>query len=778
MTPAETLEKLALKDKIALLAGADFWHTTAVPEHGIPSVRVADGSSGIRGTRWFEGVRGAALPNGTAFAATWDRKLIRQAGVLLGEECRAKGVHCWLGPTINIQRSPLGGRGYESYSEDPYLTGILASQVIAGCESTGVIATIKHFVCNDQIAARDAPAGAMMASYNKVNGIHVSEDKRLLDDVVRKEWKWNPLIMSDWYGTYSTIAAVKAGLDLEMPGPTLCRGSLLDLAVASQVVKQSPLDDRARRVLEFVDRASKIDVSPTEQGRDFPEDRELNKQLAQNSIVLLKNENNIFPVPKDVRKIALIGSHIKDSSMNSTGATALVPYYTIHPYKAILAKLSSGTEVLYEVGAHTHKMLPLIHGRLIKDLELVLSNQRHSDPARTIAGRIPMSKTFFQLLDYGTLTGDFTPDEDGDWDFGLAVYGLAKFSLDDQVIIDMTEHQKPGESFLKRGSAEEIRTYTVKAGQTYKLHIEFGTASLSPLCDLADGNVNFGGGGARLGAIPHISAKDAIEQAVKAASEAEYAVICTGLSGEWETEGSDRTNASMDLPTNVDELIARVAAVNPRTVVVNPWDGGNKTGSSIADVLFGDFNPCGKMPISWPKRLQDNPTYLNWGSNGGRVLFGEDIFVGYRWYDAMEIKPLWHFGQGLSYTTFALSNSRLSTEEDFEDGKPHFSVAVTIENSGSVAGAEVLQLYVSALDSTVKRPVRELHGFDKVILQPGEKKEVSIDLDKYAMSYWDEKEDAWCLEKGRYQRTILGSACKQPSQVSTFTNKGPHLCPF
>ncbi|KAI5456496.1 putative beta-glucosidase H [Mariannaea sp. PMI_226] len=812
--PKEILLKLSTSEKISLLTGLDFWHTVPIPEHDIPKIRLSDGSSGIRGTRWFEGVRGAAIPCGTALAATWDRELLRQAGRLLGKECQAKGVHCWLGPTVNIQRGPLGGRGYESYSEDPHLTGILASEIIRGCEETGVISTIKHFVCNDQehdkcslnalvteralreiylrpfqIAARDANPRALMTSYNKVNGEHVSESKRLITDVVRGEWGWDPLVMSDWFGTYSIAPALNAGLDLEMPGKTEVRGKLAELAVATRLVSRSILDERAYRVLQFIHQATLTPVSTKEQERDMPEDRKLNRALAQSSVVLLKNDHSILPIPKTLKRIALIGSHMKDAAVHSTGATALEPYYTVHPFDAINEKLPADVHISYEIGAYTHKLLPILDNKLAGNIQLRLYNDPHSVVDRKVIDCIPMRKAFFQLLDYvnsglnqqifyGQLLADLRPNTAGLWQFGLAVHGTAKLFLDDELVIDNATAQTPGTTFFNKGTVEETGARQLEAGKTYQVRVEFGSASTSFMVAKEDSSVAFNGGGLRLGTIQSIAPEDAIERAVKAANQADYAVICTGLNGEWESEGFDRDN--MDLPDNVNRLIAKVARVCPNTVVVNrtgmpvtmpwasdvpaimqAWYGGNESGSAIADVLFGDFNPCGKLPVSWPHKLQDNPAYLNFGSTKGRVLFGEDIFVGYRWYDKLKRQPLWSFGHGLSYSTFSFSASSVSLGKAAESEKPSVVASLKVKNTGVLAGAEVLKLYVSAPDSITNRPLKELHGFHKVFLEPGEDLEVSIKVDQYAMAFWDESENQWCVEKGNYQLLIEGSSNEQ-----------------
>jgi beta-glucosidase len=547
-----------------LTTGADFWHTFAIPKHNVPSVRVSDGPNGIRGTKFFAGVPAACLPCGTALGATWDKDLLKEAGALLGKECMAKGAHCWLGPTINIQRSPLGGRGFESYSEDPHLSGILASSIITGIENTGVVACVKHFVANDQeherravdtiitpralrevylrpfqIVARDASPGAMMTSYNKINGCHVSESKELLEDVVRKEWGWDPLMMSDWYGTYSSAKAIIAGLDLEMPGKTRYRGAAVEFAMSARVLKQSTLDIRARRVLQFVQQASKVTVAKVEGSRDYPEDRALNRKICANSIVLLKNEENVLPLPRTMKKVALIGSHMKVPSLNGGGSASLLPYYTVSLYDAITKRLGPDVEVVYEIGAYAHRMLPVLDSRLLNNAEIIFFNDHSSVEGRVSVGKEPLASTNFQLMDYNknpklnfelfyaSVEADFVPDFTGTWDFGLTVCGTANLYIDDELIIDDTTVQRPGEAFFGRGTAEEYGSKQFIAGKTYKLRIDFGSYNTSKVRGV--GIVSFGGGGARVGANPRSSVEETIEQAAAAAKDADYAILCTGL---------------------------------------------------------------------------------------------------------------------------------------------------------------------------------------------------------------------------------------------------------
>ncbi|KAI9376197.1 hypothetical protein BJX61DRAFT_531032 [Aspergillus egyptiacus] len=793
------LANISDQDKIALLSGIDFWHTHPIPEFNVPSVRVTDGPNGIRGTKFFAGIPAACLPCGTALGAIWDRELLQRAGELLGDECIAKGAHCWLGPTVNMPRSPLGGRGFESFSEDPYLAGVAAAAMIKGCESKGIIATVKHFVGNDQeherravnvivtsralreiylrpfqIVARDSRPGALMTSYNKINGKHVVEDPKMYD-LIRKEWGWDPLVMSDWYGTYTTIDSTNAGLDLEMPGVSRYRGKYIESAMQARLIKSSTLDARARKVLEFVQRASRTKVSEVEKGRDFPEDRKLMRTLSASSIVLLKNEENLLPLPNSARKIALIGSHVKTPAISGGGSASLKPYYAVSLYDAVREVLPNA-ELMYETGAYAHNMLPVID-RLLSNAVIHFYNEPMTKLDRKCLGTEPLPTTAFQFMDYklaglnralfwATLVGDFTPDASGIWDFGLTVFGTANLYINDELIIDNTSNQRKGTAFFGKGTVEEIGSKNLVAGETYKIRVEFGSANTTTM--KATGMVNFGGGAANLGASLRMDAEEMILRAVKIAADADYTIICTGLNQDWESEGFDRPH--MDLPAGIDKMISRVLDVAAdRTVIVNQsgtpvtmpwadhaksivhaWYGGNETGHGIADVLFGHVNPSGKLSLSWPSDVKHNPAYLNYASVGGRVLYGEDVYVGYRFYEKTGREVLFPFGHGLSYTTFTVSSEASISPDTFTPGNS-LTATVRIKNTGKVAGAQVLQLYVAAPSSPTPRPQKELHGFEKAFLQPGEEKEVCIKMDQYATSFWDEIEEMWKSDAGVYE---------------------------
>ncbi|PYI03555.1 putative beta-glucosidase H [Aspergillus sclerotiicarbonarius CBS 121057] len=799
-----TISKLSLHEKISLLSGCDFWHTTALPHHKIRSIRFSDGPNGIRGTRFFAGVPAACIPCGTALGATWGKELLYQAGELLGKECIAKGAHARLGPTINIQRSPLGGRGFESYSEDPYLSGALASCSIRGCQSTGVQAVVKHFVCNDQenerravdtlvtpralreiyarpfqIAARDAEPAGLMTAYNKDNGCHVSESRELLQEMIREEWGWDPLMVSDWFGTYSSEKAITAGLDLEMPGKTRYRGSLIEFAVASRLITEATINKSVRRVLKFVERARQLEVADEEGSRDCPEDRKLLRQLAANGAVLLKNEDAILPLtPKNGATIAVIGSHAKYTPINGGGSASLDPYYRVSILDGIKRAVGDGVSIHWEMGVFAQKMLPIVDS-LISHPEnpaggvIRFYNEPWDGPATTreLICQEPLKDLYFQLMDYNrnpklnydlfyaTVETDFVPDVSGLWEFGLTVCGTADLYVDNKLVIDNTNNQIAGEAFFRKGKKERVAEISLQAGQSYRLRIEFGSAKTSRLMQV--GVVSFGGGGARLGAKPVSDVHEGIRKATEAAARADHVIVCVGLNSDYESDGHDRQH--MDLPPNVDELVKRVLEVHPNAVIVNQsgtpvsmpwtstaksilqaWYGGNETGNGIADVLFGEVNPSGKLPLTWPVQMEDNPSYGNFGAVSGRVLYGEDIYVGYRHYDLVKKRPLFCFGHGLSYTEFELGQLEIAGNQ----------IRLAVTNTGPRNGATAVQIYISARNSSVPRAPRSLVAFEKVSLEAGTSQLLTTSVDKYATSFWDESESMWRDEVGEYEIQI------------------------
>jgi len=767
------------------------------------------------------------LAKGTGLAATWDTTLVKRGGALQGDEAIAKGASVILGPTTNMQRSPLGGRGFESFSEDPYLAGAMSAATIKGIQSTGVAATIKHYVCNDQedqrqsvdsilteralreiylmpfmIAEKESRPDCYMTAYNKVNGVHASENPRLINEILRKEWGFDGLVMSDWYaglkilsqypltmnrfGTYSTTEAIKAGLDLEMPGPSYIRGKLINQALGCGKLSPPEVDARVREVLKLVKKVQPLGIpeNAEETTIDSPETAATLRELSSNGLVLFKNEGNVLPFKKD-KTTAVIGPNAAYASFCGGGSASLQPYYAVSPLEGIRSKVP---EAQYELGAPAWKSVPLM-SRVTKTKEgqIGLTMKVFVEPPsvtnRKAVDEVFVNKSDILLVDYKhplvktylywlELDGTFTPDETAEYEFSLACAGSGKIYVNGEVVVDNETNQRPGNTFFGSGTAEEIGTLKLEKGITYNILTKFGT--FPTMSFTTPGTTGFGSGGLRIGLERKAELQSEIERAVKLAKEVDQVVLCAGLNAEWETEGHDREH--MDLPPGTDALIQAVVAANPNTAVVlqsgtpvtlpwvhqvpaivQAWYGGNETGNAIADIVFGDTNPSGKLPLSFPIKNEDNPAFLNYKSERNRAIYGEDVYVGYRFYEKTNKQVAFPFGHGLSYTTFELSDLTV------DDNGVEIVMSVSVANTGKVDGAQVVQAYVSQQMPSINRPKKELKGFSKVCVKAGETAKVDIVMSKkYAASFWDEGRDAWVMEKGAFDVLVGDSSANTP----------------
>ncbi|OHW91882.1 beta-glucosidase k [Colletotrichum incanum] len=802
----QVIEDATLAEKISLLAGSGFWHSTPLPQHDVPAIKCTDGPNGVRGSRFFNPVPALCIPCGSGLGATWNPELIEQAGQLLSKECDAKGAHVWLGPTVNIIRSPLNGRGFESFSEDPYLSGMLAAAIIRGVQSRGTLAALKHFVANDQetekmaidvcmsdralreiyllpfqIALRDSSPRVVMSSYNKIGGLHVSENPKILQDILRSEWGFDGLVMSDWYGTYSCEASLNAGVDIEMPGPSRYREKEALAAVFSGKVHHHTIDERARKVLQFVNDASAAHVGEEETMRDVPEDRTLNRRLAGESIVLLKNSMGLLPLNSmSCDEVAIIGPNADLPSACGGGSASLRPYYTSSVLEGIRDSLPTTARIHHEPGVYGHVLLPAFTENSVcsdgeqPGITIELFNEPHTVKDRKAFDHLTLPDTSYQLMDYKhsemketffmSMRAHFVPKHTDTYEFGLATYGVSDLYINDELVINNSTEQTPGGMFFGKGSAEKRATYEMKAGERYRLRVEAGSASTSKV--KGGSLLAIPGGACRLGGSRKINPKEGIRRAVDLAKKCQYTFVVAGLNADLEKEGKDRE--TMDMPPHVDDLIEAVLSAQPNAIVViqagNPvsmpwrhnantmlhsWYGGNEAGNAVADVVFGRINPSGKLPMTFPARLEDNPAFLGFGSDNGKVYYSEDIFVGYKWYEKRRMEVAFPFGHGLSYTSFHISDLRLSSSR----------AEVNIKNTGKVAGAEVVSLYIrystKAPKSRFARPLRSLVGFEKTFLGPGEAKRITIPIDKYSTATWDEKRNSWCCEKGTYTASIV-----------------------
>ena len=802
------LSRMTLEEKTSMLAGADLWHTTPVERLGIPAIKVSDGPIGARGANESTGPTSAAFPAGVALAATWNPALVERVGRALAQEVKAKGAHILLAPTVNIHRSPLAGRNFECYSEDPYLSGRMATAYIMGLQSQGVGACIKHFVCNDseferltmssevgeralreiylrpfQIALREAHPWAVMSAYNKINGTWASENDYTLLDILKGEWGFDGLVISDWFGT-NTPNVVRSGLDLEMPGPARWMGTASG-AVKTGAVSEAAIDDKVRRLLRTLERAGAFEHPKleAEQALDRPEHRQLAREAAAEAIVLLKNHADILPIDLSRRgSIAVIGANAHWAAVMGGGSAKVHPHYVVTPLEGIRQR-TGAAKVGYAIGCPMHKNPPLFDAAWLRsednaqgltvryfDNRVLIGEPVHTAVTSRMelvwfGGKLP------HINDTGNfslrLNGTFVAPAAGVYILSLASVGQSRLFLDGQPIIDLWEAAAAELQVFE--STARTAEVTLRAGQACRLVVEFAAQPGTIWRNL------------RLGCMPPLPA-DPLGEAMALARDSDVAIVFAGLTTEWESEGYDRPD--MALPGDQARLIEAVAVANPRTIVVlnsgapvdmgwldkvaavlQAWYPGQEAGNAIADVLFGDVNPSGKLPTTFPVRLEDTPAYINYPGENGRVLYGEGLFVGYRYYDKKDVTPLFPFGHGLSYTSFAYRNLSLPVP-GYAAGLP-IRLSVDVENIGARPGQEVVQVYIRDVRSRLVRPEKELKAFAKVRLAPGETRTVTFTLDEDALAYYDPSQPGWVTEAGEFE-VLVGSSSRDIRLTGAF----------
>ncbi len=786
----ELVDRMTLEEQVSLLSGEDFWSLPAIDRLGIGKLRVTDGPNGARGGgSLIGGVKSAAFPVGIALGASWNVRLLNEIGTALAEEVKSKGAHVSLAPTVNLHRSVSNGRNFECYSEDPILTASLAVGYIEGLQGQGVSATIKHFAGNEseierttisseidertlrelylvpfEWAVKRGGTWGIMSSYNKLNGTFTSENPWLLDQVLRQEWHYDGVVMSDWFGSHSTAPTVNAGLDLEMPGPPRDRGEKLVAAVEAGEVSREILRARVLDVLRLMERTGALDDHSewVERADDRAEHRALIRRAGAEGAVLLKNAGELLPL-SGAGKLAVIGPNARVAQIMGGGSAQLNPHYRVSPWDGLVAALGEA-RLSYAAGATNHRFEPLLRGGFTAEY---FANEALSD-APVFTETLEEAQAFWigrvgggkvdPLHFSARLTGRFTPGASGEHRVGIYSAGFSRVLVDGRLVADAWTNWTKGRTFFEEGCDEVVGTIQLEAGRSYEVVIEFVTKPFATL-----GLAAFAAGiGLPLG-------DAAIAEAVAAARDAEVALLFVGRNGEWDTEGSDLD--SIVLPGRQDELVAAVAAANPRTVVVlqtggpveMPWLGevaavleawypGQEAGNAIADILTGAAEPGGRLPQSFPVKWADNPTNSQdreiYPGLDGKVRYEEGVFIGYRHYDRHGIAPLFPFGYGLGYTSFA--QSELEVEASGFEAGGKVSVSVTVENTGRRAGSEVVQVYVSAPDATVERPAKELKAFEKVYLGPGERQRVTLELDERAFAYYRTEAQHWLVEPGRY----------------------------
>jgi beta-glucosidase len=788
----DLLSKMTLQEKIEQLVGNGVY-TKDNSRLGIPGFKMCDGAIGVR----YE--KTTAWPSGDGMAASWDTIMMNKIGIAVANETRGKAQNVVLGPCINIHRMPFGGRNFESYSEDPYLTARLAVSYIKGIQSKNVIPSAKHFACNNaewermkisaivddralneiylpafKAVVKEAHVWCIMSSYNKINGVYASENEKLQNQILKKEWGYDGFVVSDWDATHSTVGAALGGLDIEMPQPVFF-GKLLDSVNAGKVSKEI-IDDKVRRILRIKFRAGLFETPLKRDSTlvNTKENQELALEAARKGIVLLKNENNILPLDrKKIKSIAIIGPNAAVARTGAGGSSHVDPVYSISPLEGIKKKVAGAINLYYAEG---DKYLPPKHADAI-DTKYFFTDENRSEQG--------LKGEYFDNIDFKGKPVVVRMDKNIDFNFrdeapvvgqpkdnfairwtGVLVspspkkYKLylshddgLRFWLDGKLLINKWVHPCSDNDtidvFLDQNKphAIKIEYYDLQMGASVKFAWDHDMKQ------------------------EKIDNSPMIAEAVAIAKKSDVAVVFAGLSQQYESEGTD---VDLNLPGSQNELIKQVVAANPNTIVVlnggcpmlvNEWIDkvpgfidalylGQETGTALADVLFGDFNPSGKLPFTYIMDLKDNYALKGYRDKSLIQPYSEGIYVGYRYYDQYKVAVRYPFGFGLSYTQYDYSNLKIK-----KTGNEAFEVSVDVTNSGKIDGSEIVQLYVSENHCPVDRPVKELKAFSKVFLKAGGTKTLTMKLNENAFAYYHPITKKWTVDSGIF-RILIGKSSR------------------
>ncbi|MEP7313066.1 MAG: glycoside hydrolase family 3 C-terminal domain-containing protein [Pseudomonadota bacterium] len=800
----QLLSTLTQREKILLMSGGSSFGTASLTRAGIPALNLADGPNGVRSN---DDEQATAFPTGVALAATWDPDAAQAMGEAIGREARALGVHVLLGPNVNIQRTPLAGRNFETYSEDPFLAGKLGVGFVRGVQSQGVGTSPKHFVANEQelerlrgssnmdmrtlreiylapfeMIVREAKPWTVMASYNRLNGVYVTDNAPLLRGILKGEWGFDGVLMSDWGAVHSTAEAANAGVDLEMPGPPRYFGSALYQAARVWQVEQGVIDEAARRMLRLIVRTAALDTkslagrAASRSATSSDANRAAALRVAEEAIALLKNERGLLPLDRaKIKRLAVIGPNADVPLIQGGGSASVVPSRFPTPLAALQDLAKSGVAIRYAQGVDNDLLPPPADYRLFspdqvrkqQGLKFAYYNSGDFTGSPTLSGvEINFDKTMIgsKLPQMSARwEGWLWPQRDGRYEFSLAARGLRSLQIDGKEIIgEKTGTQLPADSdFVAAGKLASI---TLAKGRGYRIRVDYVSGP---------GSFHAMHLGMRL-------PEPSLDEAVQAARDADAAIVMVGVSRTSESEGRDRRD--MELVGRQNELVEAVLAANPNTVVVlhngaplalpwvdkapaiiEAWLPGQEGDRALARLLFGEANPSGKLPFTFPRRIEDNPSYLHY-SGGRDANYGEGVFVGYRYYDKKKVAPLFAFGHGLSYTQFEYSNLRVPVNV----AAAPIEVSVDVRNTGKRAGTEVVQLYVADEATTdVVRPAKELKGFARVTLAPGESKTVKFSLSARDLAYYDVHVKDWISTPGAYSIHV-GSSSADIRQKQAF----------
>jgi len=782
----DLLSRMSLEEKIDLLGGTGF-ATKPNKRLEIPELKMSDGPLGVR---WQ---KSSAFAGGIGAAATWDTSLVDRLGSAIGRELKVHGRDFILGPCVNIARLPLGGRNFESFGEDPYLTSRMAVCYIEGVQKENVAATVKHFAVNNQefergfvdvkiseralneiylpafkAAVTEAHSLAIMSAYNKLNGPYCSENDYLLKTKLKDEWKFGGLVMSDWGAVHSTIPTANGGLDLEMPTGEYLNNKTLDDAVKNGIVSEQTINDKIKRILTVIFKLGLFEHQHKENAAllNTKENRDISLQIAREGIVLLKN-NGILPLNTNkIKSIAVIGPNAAFARTGGGGSADVTPIYSISPLIALQKKIGSKVKINYAPGVHLENngipieskyfSLPTDSGNGLlgeyfknENLEGQPSFTRNDSKVDFDWG-LESPKVGFPREHFSVRwTGFLQVEKSGIYDLDFVSDDGVRLYLDDSLIINnWTEH----------GATVNSYSTNLEAGKKYKVKIEYYQ----------------GLGGAVAKFCWRNTVDNLLKQATDAAAKSDIALVFAGTSDQYESEGKDRDD--LILPEKQDELISEVVKANKNTIVIlttgspvlmdgwkdkvegilETWFAGEEIGNAIADVILGNYNPSGKLPITFPKRWEDCSAFKTYKAQDSISEYSDGIFVGYRHFDAANIEPLYPFGYGLSYTNFEFND--LKVQEFTKENTHYFKVSLNLKNTGKLSGAEVVQLYVSAIDPKIERAPKELKAFRKISLGSGETSRVEFNINKNAFSYYDTGTKQWVTDPGKYEILVGNSS--------------------
>jgi beta-glucosidase len=792
------LNEMTLEEKIDLLGGTGF-ATKQIKRLGIPELKMTDGPLGVR---WGES---SAFPAGISMASTWDTALINKLGTAIGEEVKGKGRDVILGPCVNIARIPQGGRNFESFGEDPYLASRMAVSYIKGVQSEDVAATVKHFAANNQeyqrgfvnvkigerplneiylpafkAAVEEGKSLCIMSAYNKINGEYCSENDYLLKTKLKNEWGFQGLVMSDWGAVHSSIPTAKGGLDLEMPTGQYLNDSTLLNAVKNGTIKESTINDKVRRILTVINKLGLFEKTHEKNSKlvNTKEHQEVALQVAREGIVLLKNENNILPInTKKIKSIAVIGPNAAVARTGGGGSSQVNPIFSISPLAVLKHKLGKDVKINYAEGT---KLLGETTA-LPASFFYLPGSDKHGARGEYFANKELKGKPAFTRIDssinfnWGSgspkagfnsdnfsvrWTFDLKPEKTGNYIMDVLSDDGVRLYLNNKLVIsDWTNHSTKTNSY---------KTF-FEAGKRYSVKLEYYE-------NLGGADVKFAW---------HSPDDVLINSAIDAAKKSDIAIIFAGTSNAYESEGFDRD--SLSLPGNQNNLINSVSKANKNTVVVitsgspvtmsswiknvkgimESWFAGEEIGNAVADILLGNVNPSGKLPVTFPKSWKDCSAYGLYKTQDSVTNYSDGIFVGYRHFDKDNIEPLYPFGFGLSYTSFEFSNLKLrkSPDKDYE-----WKLNFELKNTGSRDGSEVAQLYIKDFKSSLPRPDKELKKFKRVSLKPGETKEIEFTINKNDLSFYDPAKHGWITEPGEFQ-VMIGSSSRDIKLKDNFELK-------